>query len=97
GVDDVDVAAGVHRQSEGRIELPIAGPERAPLREIDAGIREFLDSVVAVFRNVDVASSVRGHVDGMVELSIGSAIRTPLGQVTAGTVELLDAVVEVVC
>ena len=70
GIGDKDVAATIGSHTVGEIELPLSGPERAPLgdeRPVDA---KHLNSVVVAVRNIHVTPPVDGQPAGKVELSV---------------------------
>src|SRR5262249_16527570 len=91
-VRDVYVAGGIHRDPNGRGELPVAAAGSAPLRDEPPIGVEFLNAVVARIGDVDVAA-IHRNAGGCHELPIAAAVAAPLRQERTGGIELLDAVV----
>lgn len=82
-VRDVDVAGGVERDAQRRVELPVQCSEAAPLSPIVTVGGELLDAVIEAVRDVHVSDGVDGDADRIVELTVPRAEAAPLVDVRA--------------
>ena len=78
-VADINVAGGVHSDSQRYVELAGSLAEFAPLDQELAFGGELLDAVVVTVGNINIAIFVERHSRWEVKLAIAAAFFSPFG------------------
>src|SRR5262249_42504260 len=96
-VGDQHGAVAIHRDAAHReVEQPLGSTDAAPLVEKDAGLREYLDAVIATVDHKDGARRTDGDASWSGELPVPPSRAAPFAEKGAGAGKFLNAVVEVV-